>query len=140
MSEARKNVLIADSDERALIALERLLEDAGFNTTTAWNTDETVNLLDSGEYDLLLVADHPPELNCELVLRTAHERKPEVPTVVMENKPRHPFAEPYLMNLGAAKIVHKWQHSEVKDAVSGMLSPSGQMAAKGAVAGTPNLG
>jgi DNA-binding response OmpR family regulator len=134
MASVKKHILIADSDEQALIALERLLENEGFETTTAWSTNETMDLLGRDAFDLLLVADHPPELNCETVLRKTLEKWPLVPTVVLENKPRHPFAEPYLMNLGAAKIVHKWQAQEVKDTVTGMLG-SGRSASKTALMG-----
>ncbi|HWR16245.1 MAG TPA: response regulator [Terriglobales bacterium] len=124
MNLGKKHVLIADSDERALIALEHLLEDEGFDTTTAWSTSETVDLLEKKSFDLMLVADHPPELNCEAVLRKAKSEGRHVPLLVLENKPRHPFAEPYLMTLGARKIVHKWKAEEVKKAVTGTLNSS----------------
>lgn len=118
----RKHILIADNDELALIKLERMLEDDGFDTTTAWTTSETVDLLTKGKFDLLLVADHPPELDCELVLRRVRSGGSNVPLLVLENKPRHPFSGPFLLELGARQIVHKWQIGEVKQAVEGTLA------------------
>lgn len=140
MKDPKKHILIADSDEQALIALEHLLEDEGFETTTAWSTNQVVDLIERGRFDLLLVADHPPEVNCELLLRRTKGKNAATPLVVMENRPRHPFAEPYLLTLGAREIVHKWQYEEVKHAVSGMLAPASGMASKRAVAGALNLG
>lgn len=122
MNNERKHILIADSDELALIKLEQMLEDDGFETTTAWTTTETVNLIKSGKFDLLLIADHPPELNCELVLKTIRSEGGKTPLLVLENKPRHPFSEGFLINLGARQIVHKWQIGEVRQAVEGMLA------------------
>lgn len=34
MKTLRKNILVADCHEETLIALEKILEDAGFDTTT----------------------------------------------------------------------------------------------------------
>jgi DNA-binding response OmpR family regulator len=139
MNGPKKHILIADSDERALIELEQLLEDEGFDTTTAWNTSDTVNLIGQKEFDLLLVADHPPEVNCEVVLRLRRDKGAKVPVVVLETSPRHPFAEPYLVTLGADSFVQKWQKGDVKSVVHELLDFRGG-ASKSAVAGTMNLG
>jgi DNA-binding response OmpR family regulator len=139
MNAAKKHILIADSDEQALIALEHLLENQGFDTITAWTTNQAMDFLQHDKFDLLLVADHPPEVNCELVLRKTRQES-QTPLVVLENLPRHPFAEPYLMTLGATKIVHKWQHDEVRSTVAGMLNPSTAISVKSGVASAANLG
>ena len=47
-------VLIVDNDESALIEIERVLEDAGFNTTTTWDVSEADQLLRSNNYDHIL--------------------------------------------------------------------------------------
>lgn len=50
-------VLIVDNDEIALIELERVLEGAGFNTTTTWDVNEAVQLLSTTDYDHILVGE-----------------------------------------------------------------------------------
>jgi len=50
-------VLIVDNDEFALIELERVLEGAGFNTTTTWDVSEAVQLVSTGDYDYILVGE-----------------------------------------------------------------------------------
>ena len=139
MIASRKHILIADSDELALIELERLLEDDGFATTTAWSTRETVELLSRERFDLVLIADHPPELNCEQILRLKREAGAQVPVIVLQTGPRHPFAEPYLSALGASNFVQKGHRADVRRAVEGVLG-RGFSASKTAVAGTTNLG
>src|SRR6478672_1557417 len=131
MNPHRKHILIADSDEQSLIELERLLQDEGFETTTAWNTSDTVEQLHRGQFDLLLVADHPPELNCEVVLRLRRQVGAQTPLVVLEAGARHPFSQPYLLTLGASNFVQKWRKADVKSVVFGMLG--GFSASKSAV-------
>lgn len=138
MIYAKKRILICDCDAEALIALEHVLEDQGFDTTTACTMDEALRLLARSRFDLILAADHPPELNCELLLRSSQSGG--TPVVAMENRPRHPFAEPYLLSLGARQIVHKWEHQEVQNAVNELLLRQVGEAAKSAVAGTAKLG
>ncbi len=121
MDSLKKHILIADSDEETLINLERLLQDEGFETTTAWSTSDTVNHLRRERFDLILVADHPPELNCEYVLRIKRQAGREVPVVVLATRPRHPFSEPYLLTLGANTFVQKWHAGDVRSVVHGML-------------------
>jgi ActR/RegA family two-component response regulator len=50
-------VLIVDNDEYALIELERVLEGAGFNTTTTWNLSEALQLASTTDYDHVLVGE-----------------------------------------------------------------------------------
>ncbi|MGB9105551.1 MAG: hypothetical protein WCC59_12390 [Terriglobales bacterium] len=50
-------VLIVDNDEFALIELERVLEGAGFNTTTTWDVSEAVHLANTTDYDYILVGE-----------------------------------------------------------------------------------
>ena len=50
-------VLIVDNDESALIDLERVLENAGFNTTTTWDVSEAVHLANTTDYDYILVGE-----------------------------------------------------------------------------------
>lgn len=138
MNILRKRILISDCDVEVLIALERFLEDKGFDTTTACTTDEALRLASQKPFDLVLAADHPPELSCERLLRSLGSAR--TPVLAMENVQRHPFAEAYLLSLGAKGIVHKWEHAEIQDAVTRLLVTTTPEVAKSAVAGTANLG
>jgi CheY-like chemotaxis protein len=72
MSGKRSKVLIVHIDEYALIGLEQMLEDLGFQTTTAWDSHEAVRLLHASSFDLVLIGDRPPVVN-------ASELAPHIP-------------------------------------------------------------
>jgi hypothetical protein len=57
-----------------------------------------------------------------------------------ETKPRHPFAEPFLMNLGASRIVHKTQPGEVLAAVEFILAESSGISSKRPIAAAAKVG
>src|SRR5215468_425636 len=56
-------ILIVDDDEEALIALERLLEEEGYSTVTAWSGREALALSDRSNFDRLLVDEHGADVN-----------------------------------------------------------------------------
>ena len=118
----RKRLLIVDNDEKVLIALERALEQEGYETEIAWDLPEGLDVLAGSYFDLLLVGDHPPELNCERVLKVLARERIATPVVVMHSAARHPFAEAYLRHLGASGVVCKWNDREVADAVQNCVA------------------
>lgn len=117
----RNRILIVDNDEKVLIELERALEQEGYETEIAWDLPEGLDVLADGRFHLLLVGDHPPELNCERVLRVLAREGVDVPVVVMHTRPRHPFAEAFIAHLGAAGVVCKWNQKEVIETVERCL-------------------
>ena len=117
----RNRILIVDNDEKVLIALERALEQEGYDTETAWDLPEGLDALAGGGFHLLVVGDHPPELNCERVLKVLHREGVGLPVVVMHSKPRHPFAEEFITHLGAAGVVCKWNERQVVETVRNCL-------------------
>ena len=112
----RHRILIVDHDEKVLIALERALEQEGFETETAWDLPEGLETLAEGGFHLLVVGDHPPELNCERVLKVLHREGVGLPVIVMHTRPRHPFAEEFITHLGAAGVLCKGNERDVVDA------------------------
>jgi DNA-binding response OmpR family regulator len=69
MPERPCQVLIVDLDQDALLTLQHVLEDAGFDTTISWDEAEARHLLKQKVFDLILLGDHPPELDAEAFLR-----------------------------------------------------------------------
>jgi CheY-like chemotaxis protein len=117
MRTQNKKILIVDSDESVLIALERVLEEQGYETTTAWELNEALKLMDASRFDVLLVGDHPPDLNCERLLKLLRRGQLWTPCVVMHSAARHPFSEQYLQYLGAHGVACKWNDKEVLEEV-----------------------
>jgi DNA-binding response OmpR family regulator len=123
MLQQRKKVLIVDNDEDVLIALERVLEQEGYETTTAWDLPEGLGLMATTGFDLLLIGDHPPELNCERVLKLLRREDVRVPCVIMHTAARHPFSEQYLRFLGASGVACKWSEEEVTSEIRRCMAP-----------------
>ncbi len=62
---AKKRILVIDDDEQALISLERLLENEGYETTVAWGGQEGLALLRSNVFDLVLLDDYLRDIEHE---------------------------------------------------------------------------
>ena len=59
----KKKILIADCYVEVLFALGRTVEDAGFDTTTAWTGRDALGLIESQAFDLVLVNKYLPGTN-----------------------------------------------------------------------------
>jgi two-component system, OmpR family, alkaline phosphatase synthesis response regulator PhoP len=122
MKTARKKVLIADCHEEVLIALERMLEDAGFDTTTAWTAKDALRLVGSEGFDLVLVNEYLPDAECEDLLKALRKRGAQMPFVVMQ--PSAPEITDFtgLQALGARDIVCKYAYGQIVEVVSECLA------------------
>lgn len=107
MQAHRKKILIADCHEDVLIVLEKLLEDAGFDTTTAWTAKDAIRLLGSHAFDLVLINEHLPDAAGEEVLKALRKRAERTPCIVMQ--PGAPEVPDFTRfeALGAKEIVCK---------------------------------
>jgi DNA-binding NtrC family response regulator len=122
MSHRRKRVLILDLDERVLMTLERLLEDAGCDTCTTWNVAEARRLFADDGFDVVLVGDHPPELDAEKILAELEVRHSDCKCLVLESTAQEADLERF-QSVGAFAVVTKQDLSQVVGRLSGHLSP-----------------
>ena len=116
-----KRVLIVDHDEKALIGLERTLEDAGFVTTAAWSREEAFRLADQGPFDLLLIDEHLwhlCDLDSPMLAKVLGVAQPEAVLLLMNTRKGH-SGEP--SRLGEATVC-KWEQDEVKARVCSRLA------------------
>lgn len=104
MTARRQCILVLASDEDLLIDLQRFLEDLGFDTSTTWDWSEALNLVRARHYDLLLIAEHPPEVSAAEFLRELQCGPGSVPCLVLQRTPG-PFSEQYFCSLGASGVV-----------------------------------
>ncbi len=128
MSSHRKRILIVHWDDDQLIALERFLENQGFETTTTWDLQEGLELLHSRHFDLVIVADHEPEVDAGDVLRALQSQRP---CIVLRNG-GHCDPE-YFLGLGAKAVLFSWERESltrfVKDALGYTKPAAPSMAA-----------
>lgn len=63
--EKANRILIVDNDEDFLTRLQVLFEDHDYQTTVAWGSREVLTELRSQRFDLILLNDYLPDINCE---------------------------------------------------------------------------
>lgn len=103
----KTRVLIVDQDENVLIGLERILEEAGYHTVTAWGKDEAFRLA-GVPFDVLLIDQHLGSLDSEYLINELKQLQPEAILVLMYNQRREDLTD------GAHPTVCKWEHDELK--------------------------
>ncbi len=123
----RKRILLVDLDELVLIQLQKVLEDAGFDTTTTWELREARELLRSCPFDMLLVGDHPPEIPAGDLLKQVRDTHSGIQCMVLQSAA--PAAHDYFRSLGALAVVAKHRHHEIVQLIKNQLGGRAMAAA-----------
>ena len=89
MNQRRLRILICDIDPDILIHLEKMLEDAGFDTTSTWNVIDLERLLEQRSFQLLIFGDRPSQMDAELLVRKLRRTQDHVPYVLCLVWQRH---------------------------------------------------
>ncbi len=124
MKTARKKVLIADCHEEVLIALEGMLEDAGFDTTTAWTGRDTLGLLQSQAFDLVLLSKYLPDVECEDILRILEQTGLGIPCIVLQPRTPESTELEAFRAVGACDVVCKYAYPHIVELVVDWLGGS----------------
>ncbi len=120
----RTRILIVDDDEYVLIALEGLLEDESFDTTTAWSGQEALRQLRSKPFDLVLLDDCLVDVNSSDILRHIQGIAIQPLVIVMQAKPLC-GALTQFASLGACAVIGKWMpRCQIAEAVRTCLVPA----------------
>ena len=110
-------ILIVDDDQDVLIALERLLEDQGYRTATAWSGQEALSLLKSQSFDLVLVDRALSDLDPAEVLQRARADRPNTSCIMLRGAEAHISRQP------SYDVVCKWEHPAILNCVRDSLTP-----------------
>ena len=115
MNAQRKKILIADCHEEILITLQKLLEDAGFDTTTVWTARDFVGSLHSGTFDLVLINEYLPDARCEELLHKLDEQ--QLPCIFLQ--PRASTFSQFTAQgeLVERDVVCKYEYTEIVERV-----------------------
>lgn len=114
-------LLILDLDERNLLTLQQVLEDAGFDTTITWDKTEALRLIQRTPYDLIIVGDHPPELTAERLLRDFASQGGHRPYLILGGKGSETAVQ-HLREQGAIGVVPKRDPARVLEQVRRYLT------------------
>lgn len=116
MSTGAKRVLIIDPHEDVLIAVEKLLEDAGFDTRTAWCGPDALSSIRRERFDVVLISEYLPDCGCETVLNEIGRRNKGVRCFVMQAFAPS-MADNRFADLGASGVVCKHDLAAIKHLV-----------------------
>jgi CheY-like chemotaxis protein len=120
MRDSRKFALVIDIDVEFLLAIERLLEEHGVDTTTTWDMREGLRLLSSKPFDVVLVCHHPPEVHASEILRSNGAGAPAY-LVLQPTSRVLPDSRVFLAQ-GAQAVLHKWSQDEILQQVKRCLA------------------
>ncbi len=120
----RKRILVIDDDEHVLITLQALLENQGYDTTTAWSGQEALESLLLKPFDLVLVDDYLPDLLIGEILRQIRRVEIPPPVIVMQATPPTRGAIARYNSLGASNLINKRKPAEILEAVVECMSPA----------------
>ena len=122
MNANRRKILVADCHDDTLIILEKLLEDAGFNTTTVWTAKDARRLLDCQVFDLVLMNKYLPDAECEELLKELRKRSESVACIVMLPSESEMNDFTRLEPLGARDVVCKRAYRQIVKTVKECLA------------------
>jgi len=122
MDEQPYRVLILDSDADTLITLQHFLEDAGLDVTITWDEAEARQLVESEFFDLILLGDHPPELDAAMLLRAVSTQGASYPSLILRGNVLEKDIEQF-RGLGAVGVVPKRDPFVVLEEVRKTLAP-----------------
>lgn len=100
-----KSILLLDDNSLNRGLYKLLLDEAGAHTYPASNAQETYNLIDTNNFDLLILDLHIPEIDGIDILRELISRKVNIPTITFTADTK--ADENMLFSLGVKKILTK---------------------------------
>ena len=120
-------VLILDSDPETLIKLQRALEDAGIDATITWDCAEASQLVENVPYDLMLIGDHPPDVDAAAVLESLSLRG-TCPSALILRAINSQNKVEYLHRVGATGVIPERDSFTVLEQVRNILArkPAGK--------------
>ena len=122
MTEHKCKALILDSDPDALISLQHTLENGGVDTTVTWDQKEARTLASTRPFDVMLIGDHPPEINVENTVRDLRLRGASSPCLVLRTTATGKMRAERLGQLGVAGVLPKREPARVLEEVRKALA------------------
>jgi len=124
MKARRLKVLIIDCHEDVVIPFEHLLEDEGYDTTTACTGQDALKALQDQVFDSVLVNEYLPDMDAELFISELRRRGGNAPCIVMQPSATQITDIDRFLAAGAVAVVCKWSQTKVLEAMYAHLSPT----------------
>lgn len=122
MNERIYRVLILDTEPDRLLALQQLLEEANLDATITWNEEEVYQLLGRSSFDLVLIGDHPPELDAAAILQDLSFRGTCPPALILRDAVPERERD-YFRRIGATEVLPKRNLVAISELVTKLVAP-----------------
>ena len=122
MDNRLRRVLILDTDPETLITLQHLLEQAEIDTVITWDETEACQLVETKPFDLIVIGDHPPELDAAAILQDLSFRGICPASVILRGTVREKDVE-YFRGLGAIAVAPRRDHNAVLEQLTRAMVP-----------------
>jgi DNA-binding response OmpR family regulator len=120
--QKRHRALLLDTDPDILIMLQHALEESGVDASVTWDEMEACQLIKTVPVDLMLVGDHPPEVNAAAILHELSLRGTCPPVLILRGIFGEKDAE-YSRRLGAIGVVPRRDVFAVLEQARRALAP-----------------
>lgn len=107
------NILVVDDEIGILESLSGILQDEGYDTTTASNGNDAIKNMQDNDVNLVLLDVQLPDINGVEVLRKIKEIEPDVPVIMISGNATIRMAVDST-KLGAYDVIEKPFHPEEK--------------------------
>ncbi|MDT8423873.1 MAG: response regulator [Desulfuromonadales bacterium] len=100
------NILVLDDEENSRVVLCKLLQNEGYNVSSAGNGDEALDMLHTTNYQLVISDVNMPGMNGLDFLKRAQKLRPEIKIIMVT---AYGDISSYLeaMNFGASEYLNK---------------------------------
>ena len=122
LAKGHRKILLVDNDVEVLVALERTLQDSGYDTAAVLSHQEALKLLTEGGFDLFVLDDYLSDKNSIQVLTEFRQAGMTPRTIVTYHRYPLPYQEQQLRALGVSAFVNKRAHTELAETVDEMLA------------------
>ncbi len=116
-------VLILDTDPHTLITLQHALEQAEIETIITRDEAEACQLLETSRFDLILIGNHPPELDAAAIVDDFSLRGTCPSVLILQAVVAEKDVE-YFYRLGALGVVPKLDSLAVLEQVTNAFAPT----------------
>ena len=128
-----RRVLILDTDPDTLITLQHGLESAEADTTITWDEAEARHLLETSLFDVVVIGDHPPEIDAASILRDIRFQSTSFQSFILGGMVPEECVD-YFREIGAVEVLPKRDIAVVIEQVTRALTsmtfkPSAEQAA-----------
>jgi CheY-like chemotaxis protein len=107
MRRHKCRALILDSDPDALLTLQRTLENGGVDTTITWDSCEARSLVRTTSFDVVLIGEHPPEIDVENTVRDLRVHGSLSPCLILRTTGTGNARGDWLRQLGVSGVLPK---------------------------------